>query len=556
MRILSALICLAVAGAAPALDTARELVQSGAPRLALNRVEQLQPREPKDPRWAEWETLRLELLFSLGRDREVLSRVAQLPPAMPERGLRDALMLAARAAIAAGEGARVRALAARVLWQLGAAPGEARALRLLVIESHLADRAGDAAFRAMLRFSQDYQPLERATAARFVEALLDLDMPREAANWLASLEEASAAKQRLLLRTGLLSPEAAIRQARAQLARGAGRGYWQVIAEAAARGGERSLALEAIEQLLQLADGAAQAAALATELWQAYLSGAEDAANRNQLLTGDDGAWYDLASRRLGADPPLARALFAHVAARGGIAATRHSAQLQLVFLLEQGKLDLAALRLFEHARLEPAALDAQARHRLGAIAEARNRPALAARFWDGLDVPPNAAPDDWHMRLALVHWRAGNADASVAALRRAVAEKKALSKDAAQRGMALGEDMLAAGRLDVANAALEALLPLVETGQRRQILSALGRIAEASMRFAAAADYYLRSALFARAPDASALQARLAAALNLARAGYKEDARAQFEWLLRNSRDAAQLEIARRELANLAGDR
>ena len=548
------LLAFGLARTAPALETARQLVQSGAPRLALARVERLQPRDPKDPRWTEWETLRLGLLFTLGRDKEVLARAAQLPSAMPERELREALTLAARAASAAGQGAAARSYAARVLWHPGAAPEEVRVLRLLVIESHLADRNGDAAFRAMLRFAQDYAPLERAAATRFVEALLELDMAREAATWLAGLEEGGAAKQILLLKTNLLSPDAAIRQARAQLAKGAGRGHWQVIAEAAARRGDRSLRLEAVEQLLQLADRGAQAAGLAAQLWRAYLAGAQDAANQNQLLTGDDGAWYDFASRRLGADPPLARALFAHVARLGQIPATRHNAQLQLVFALHQSKLDLAALRLFEQARIEVEALDAQARYLLGAMAEARDEPALAARFWDGLGVPPNAAPDDWHMRLALAHWRAGNADASVAALRRAVGDRKPLSNDAVRRGTALGQEMLAAGRLDVADAALEAMLPLTETAYQRDLLFALGRIAEASARFAAAADYYLRSALLApsRAPDASALQARLAAALNLVRAGYKEDARAQFEWVLRNSRDAAQLEVARRELAKL----
>jgi hypothetical protein len=51
---------------------------------------------------------------------------------------------------------------------------------------------------------------------------------------------------------------------------------------------------------------------------------------------------------------------------------------------------------------------------------------------------------------------------------------------------------------------------------------------------------------------DALALQARLAAGINLARAGYKEDARAQFQWLIQNSKDAASRDAARRELSRL----
>jgi len=47
-------------------------------------------------------------------------------------------------------------------------------------------------------------------------------------------------------------------------------------------------------------------------------------------------------------------------------------------------------------------------------------------------------------------------------------------------------------------------------------------------------------------------LRARFSAAANLARAGYREDARAQYQWLLRNAKDPSQLETARRELARL----
>jgi predicted negative regulator of RcsB-dependent stress response len=83
-------------------------------------------------------------------------------------------------------------------------------------------------------------------------------------------------------------------------------------------------------------------------------------------------------------------------------------------------------------------------------------------------------------------------------------------------------------------------------------MLYTLGRAAEQVARHQAAAEYYLRSALLAdgKAPDAFARQARLAAALALVQAGLREDARAQFQWLIRNTTDPAQLAIAKRELA------
>jgi len=47
-------------------------------------------------------------------------------------------------------------------------------------------------------------------------------------------------------------------------------------------------------------------------------------------------------------------------------------------------------------------------------------------------------------------------------------------------------------------------------------------------------------------------LQARLAAAMSLARAGYRDEARAQFQWLLQHSKDPAQIGAARRALSRL----
>jgi hypothetical protein len=89
---------------------------------------------------------------------------------------------------------------------------------------------------------------------------------------------------------------------------------------------------------------------------------------------------------------------------------------------------------------------------------------------------------------------------------------------------------------------------------EHRQLLFDLGRAHEADGRGLVAAEHYLRSAALSepRPADALARQARLAAGLSLARAGYRDDARTQFEWVLRNSRDPAQLEVARRELKKL----
>jgi tetratricopeptide (TPR) repeat protein len=108
------------------------------------------------------------------------------------------------------------------------------------------------------------------------------------------------------------------------------------------------------------------------------------------------------------------------------------------------------------------------------------------------------------------------------------------------------------AGRPELAQETLAALLPLAGREQSRGVLQALAEIEESGGQYARAADYYLRAALANSTGDAAALQARLAAGINLARAGYKEDARAQFQWLIQNSKDAAQRDAARRELSRL----
>lgn len=554
--IASAILAAACIQPAQALETARELTASGASRLALARVEQLQPRDSGAPRWAEWEALRMRLLVGLKLNDEALKRAAGLPGNMPQAALRQCLLDAARAALATGRGETTRAYAARLLWQLQATPEEARAARLLVIESYLAERQGDTAYRAMLRYQQDYRPLERGVAERFVEALLELGMDQQAVNWLASLDEASPAKLMLRLKTGLATPAATVGQARALLAKANDPGYWRVIAEAARRQKNALLLAEAQERELNSGDSGAPhaVAVLARLLWQSYFSAAQDAANQNGLLAGDDLNWADLAARRLGTAPQLARALYGHLARRGQAPATRHSAQLQLVFSLMGEGLERVALRLFQESGMEAGALDPQARYLLGTAAEVHDDPATARRYWDGIATPPNVSAEEWSLRLAAVQVRSGKADEGVATLKRALAGSRSLSPELVRRGAALARELLDSGQPDAAGAVFDLVLPLAAGNDARGILFGLGRIQELAGRNPAAADYFLRSALLAdaQAPDALALQARFAAGINLARAGYKEDARAQFQWLLGHAKDPTQREAARRELSRL----
>ncbi len=543
-------------GVPDAIEITRRFADAGAPQVALSRLDQLQPAAPAAPRWGDWEQMRCALLYRLNRHQDLMRRVAALPPGTPASVARFCLLQGARGAIAIGQGATARDFLARAIWRYELPADEARQARLLVIESYLAEDKPADAFALMLRFHQDYKPIDRDTAARFVDALLAAGMEKEAVNWFSQLDDASPVKLLMRLETGLLAPEAAIAQARAVLAKNGGPAYWLVVQHAAVLQNNHLLLVEALENLLQLAgDKPGRAAALADELWKAYAAAAQEVANQNQLLLGDDAGWSDFASRRAATNPAATRALFAYLARQSRIRNTRNDAQLQLVFALQSNKLPLAAVRLFDDAARFPVAqLDAQARYLLGGIAMDNNQAEVAARFWRGLNTPPTLDADEWRLRLAQALVRAGIADGAAETLRELSAGRKTLPAEMMRRAVATVQELQDTGFHKSADGLYRAFLPLAETRERREILFGLGRIAETLNDFQAAADYFLESALLAdpRAADPSAINARIAAAANLGRAGFKDDARTQFNWLQKNVKDPEKLELIRRELQKL----
>lgn len=563
MRSVVLIAMLTVLGArAQSVPDAFEITQryadSGAAQIALARIERLQPAAPSAPRWGDWERLRCSLMYRLNRHQELATRIAALPAAAPEGVARFCLLQGARAAIATAQGAAALDFLARLIWRQQLPAEEMRQARLLVIESYLAAGKPRDAYALMLRYQQDFRPVDRDTAARFVDALLAAGMEKEAINWFSQLDDASPVKLLLRLESNLISPDAAIAQARAGLARSSGvTPYWIVLQRAAVLQKNRMLHVEALENLLQHArdNSPGRLAAISADLWKSYVAAAQDTANADKLLLGDDVSLAEYASRRAGASPITARAFFAYLASQSKTHAMRQSAQLQLALSLQSGKLPLTAVRLFGDATRFPVAqLDAQARYLLGAMAADGDQPLAAARFWLGLDLPPTLTPADWNLRLAQTLVRAGAADSGSAALRALIAGNKTLPADVVQRTILLVQILQDTGYHKTADELYRALLLLAAPRERRDILAGLGRIAETNNDFERAADYFLEAALLldARATDAIAVNARIAAAANLGRAGLKDDARAQFEWLQKNVKDPEKLEQIQREMRKL----
>lgn len=551
----AAILVVAPAGAQQpdALAVARRFADAGAPQLALDRVQRDQPRDRNAPGWNDWEAIRCRTLSALGRQSDVIERAAAVPIDASAEALSACLAAGARAAVALQRYDDARRYAARVLWQFKPPTEEVQALRLVVIDSYVDERRGDEAFRAMLRYQQDYRPVPREVLGRFVMGLLELRMEREALTWLPLLDDNQPAKLALRLRAGVVSRDAALSQARAALAKGGDPGYWRVILEAAGDAEHAASRIAAYEQLLSVANTKAATRSAARRLWDAYLAAAGDIANRERLLVGDDANWADYAGRRLGAEPQLARAFFAHLLQHARSASSRHNAGLQLFHSFETDRLPIVAVRLFEEVLTDVDDLDTQLRYRLGAMAEAGGRPQFAARLWRDLPPPPDVDAADWRLRVVRQQWRAHGQDAGVDALIREYAARETLPSSVVQSALAYAAELDDAGQHAGARRLLEALAPRADPARARTILFRLGSALEAAGDLKVAADAYLRSALSSSGGfDAAALQARLRAGLALARIGYNGDARAQFEWLLANTKDAAQLEAARNALKKL----
>ncbi|MEO1766867.1 hypothetical protein [Thiobacter aerophilum] len=382
-RLLACLMLLpAPAVFADSLATAQQFLQNGLPRLALARVERDQPARTDAPDWAQWESLRLTLLSLLGQRDALLQRVALLPSNVPDDLRQKALGHAAWAHLERGEGAAARAQLARLLWRFPLSAENHRWARRLVIRSWLVEHRPDEAYRAMLRYQQDFSPLPREVATEFVEGLLAEGRALEALTWLKALDPAGATATALALATGLVPPDTARSRAQAALASQPQALTWlRVLADAAQRQGDAELHLDALER--QVAAG--QADRLGA-LWQAYLALGEATANRAQLLQGDDASWLAVAAGLLPGDALKARALYAYLAQSAAQPATRATARQRLFAgLLDAGRLE-TAVALLARSPWGGAAPDAEAGvrfavraseevrqgHRLGWLAAAR----------------------------------------------------------------------------------------------------------------------------------------------------------------------------------------
>ena len=348
--------------AADSLQTALQLYQAGSPRLALARVVRDQPQQ-NDPvgqtSWYAWESLRLSLLSETRQAEEILARAKLYPSTAARDFQQKALGHKVWAQLELKQSVLARVALARLIWQFDLNAADQKWARRLVIRSYLLDHKPDEAYRAMLRYQQDFQPLPKEISAEFVQGLLAEEYISEAVTWLTELDTASPVLLALQTKAGLIAPNAALGLARvAQQKKQNTAAYAAIVAEAAKLMKDERQQIDAFEQWLNIAEFGTETPDLANplqHLWQVYQREAERLGNQAQVLRGDDSAWLSLASRLSLADGATedrlgARAIYVYIAQHGADLAQRETAQGQLYAGLVTAQLSGTAVRLFAAA--------------------------------------------------------------------------------------------------------------------------------------------------------------------------------------------------------------
>lgn len=532
------------ASAADSFEIATRLAQAGAPQSALARIERDPPDRTDIRQSIRWEILRLSLLNELNRPAEVLEHIVVLPMELPVETAQQINWAGARAALQLGRGELARSYLSQLLWRFDLPDPQYRKARRMVVQSYLKERRTGEAYRAMLRYSLDFQPLTYDEAAAFTEGLLIAGAKAESGTWLAQLGGNDLVKSLARLQSGLITPEQAIADARAALnpapasepvgkpARDASKkaqrtapqlvvkvadpvACWTVIMHAAALRDDAALLAEAREHLLNLDMGGSRLSDVAVgDLWQNYFALASKRSNEAQLLLGDDAALFALGEQLRDATPAASRALFAHLAVHAREQTLREGAQTGLVVLLQNAGLAQTAVKLFADSRYFPEnrGLSPHACFLLGQAAAQGQDYVRAARFWHGLTQTfGELPPEQWQVQRTRVFAYGGS---------------YAEAREAARA------------------------LPAPESAEQREIFLALGELADDQAEATSAADDYLLAA--GQANDAVAQNARWRAARSLARAGLREDAKRQYLLLLKATPDAGQQAAIRRALARL----
>lgn len=556
-------------GRAADLDTARRLVDGGAPGMALKLLAQEPPEPEQKEAWGRWSRLRLRALEQKGGWRRVIELVAETPETAPEAYRKWAQARAARLELAHDRPADARRRMAGLVAAYPEDPG-VRGWLERVYQGYAAEGRMEDARVAVRRHRQGHPPDEQGLSPRGelkqAQVLADARAPDEALEVLGDQPKGPRRLQlrvRLLLDTG--RGEQALNEARQWAEGTSGRDSrlaWEAVAEAAGRLGKLPLRIQALERVLAPQPLAGQARVVRVErAWEAYLRWGEFLGNRAGLLVGDDTAWLKLA--RESGEGIDQRALLASVALLGRTADARQTARLTLVDKLAEAGRSGTAIRLFGEgpAFQAPGSLSQRSLIRLSRLALAEERFATALAWMDRVtQPPPEVDPAPVWLTRARLRVRLGDFAGGTADVERIIEHPQWLA-DGGYRDRVLQVlfDLQKAERHATALRLFRGIYEVVVAGKtRRELLFWMAECRQALGDHRRAATLYLRSAAHpaGQMGDPWSRTARFRAAEALRKTPYTADARRILQALLGTGSSRQDVAILRylRRLKSEAG--
>jgi len=567
------LLTIARPAAALGLDEIAKLAKGGAAQLALKLLDKEQPnyREAGSD-WMRWERMRVRIMEEHADWQALASSLAKLPDGLPAEFAAWAQGRRARALLMSGHFAESRQLLRSLIWRQDNPPDDKRLTyyRHLVMQSYLHEGRIEDAYAAMLRFHQDYGDGDREAILLRARVLLASDRAGESRPLLEQFGDDPIAHALLLLarlRDGdkpAVIIAAARKQAEAQKENAEARYLlYGTMAEAAVDDGNPAQQIIALENWFRVERVGKVWSQLfhlnADSLWDAYLAYAKRIGNREQLLLGNDEAWFKAAENTDSRYPVRIRSLYALLGESAYQAADReraHKALVDNMLTLDNG-ISLVQ-QLYLHAKRFDVQHPVPASVAYLLVDEAIREGDLsqASRLMQQLPEPPgDTARFAWQMRRAKVFILAGEYNRTVSLLGAIVSQSASLSDEQRDQLIQLLLDLQTVGEYEQAYQLLSSLYQHTPSYKlRRELLFWMGDSRKEQGQYAEAARLYLLSATIIdnASMDPWAQTARYNAAQSLAKADMLDDAAYIYRQLLKVTENPERRAVLRHELEQL----
>ena len=281
--------------------------------------------------------------------------------------------------------------------------------------------------------------------------------------------------------------------------------------------------------------------------------------NREQLLLGNDAAWFSAAEKTDRRYPVRIRSLYALLAESAHQQPDReraHQALVERMLELDNGMALVQQLYLYSKRFDERHPVPAVVAYTLVDQAIRDGDLSQASRLLQHLPEPPgDTARFAWQMRRAKVFILAGEYERTVSMLKALMPQANSLNDEQHDQLVQLLFDLQTVGQHEQAYLLLEQLYNSTPNFKlRRELLFWMGDSRQAQQQYAEAARLYLRSATLNdnASMDPWAQTARYKAAQNLGKAKMLRDAEYIYRQLLRVTENPERRAVLRHELEQL----